>query len=152
MKIIKPLKLTSMILIMCFALALAAGCGSDDGSDIDYNLTKYSKTMIHSTVDDMTNPQTGNPLKYIGKTVKVQGKYMPWYVEEVDRWFQYVEIEGDEGCCPQYLEFVVKGDLVYPDDYPPNETLLELTGVFGLYDSDGYNNLPHLSVDEIVIK
>jgi len=145
----KMLKLTAVILLMSFVLAVTSGCDSEDSSGIDYNLTKYSKTMTHSTVEDMTKE---NPLKYVDKTVKVEGRYMPWYVENIDKWFQYIEIEGDEGCCPQYLEFVLTGDKVYPDDYPAEETVISLTGVFGLYNADGYNNLPYLSVDEIVIK
>ncbi len=49
----------------------------------------------------------------------------------------YVTLESDHDCCAQGLEFIPAGDCVYPDDFPPALTEINVTGTFNTLEDDG---------------
>jgi len=46
--------------------------------------------------------------------------------------------------------FIWNGDHIYPDDYPENNTRIEVTGIFDSYEESG-NTYYYLGVDDISI-
>ena len=124
-----------LFLIMFFYLLLAAGCadnaGAKRGADVD--LTEMSSTMVYAEVYNiMTNPD-----EYMGKTIKMSGLYYASYYDLTDLYYHYVVVEDATACCAQGLEFVWDGEHAYPDDYPEEQTNIEVAGVFGSYDELG---------------
>jgi hypothetical protein len=49
------------------------------------------------------------------------------------------------------LEFVLSGEHAYPDDFPEEDTVISMTGVFGIYEEQG-GFFVYLAVDEIEIE
>ena len=104
---------------------------STDGVDVD--LTRLSSTMVYSEVYNMMNA----PGDYIGKTIKMTGQFV--YYENPDTKAQYFTcIIGDAmACCSQGLEFVMEGDLAYPDDYLELGADITVIGAFQSYEENG---------------
>ena len=104
---------------------------STDGVDVD--LTRLSSTMVYSEVYNMMYA----PDDYIGKTIKMTGQFV--YYENPDTKDQYFAcIIGDAmACCSQGLEFVMEGDLAYPDDYPELGAEITVIGEFQSYEENG---------------
>lgn len=104
---------------------------SSDGIDVD--LTKLSSTMVYSEVYNMMY----TPGNYIGKTVKMSGKFS--YYEDPDSKAQYFAciIADATACCSQGLEFVLNGEHTYPDDYPDLDSEITVTGSFDVYEENG---------------
>ena len=104
---------------------------STDGVDVD--LTSLSSTMVYSEVYNMMYA----PDDYIGKTIKMTGQFV--YYEDPDTKARYFTcIIGDAmACCSQGLEFVMEGDLAYPDDYPELGADITVIGEFQSYEENG---------------
>ena len=104
---------------------------STDGVDVD--LTRLSSTMVYSEVYNMMYA----PDDYIGKTIKMTGQFV--YYEDRDTKARYFTcIIGDAmACCSQGLEFVMEGDLAYPDDYPELGAEITVIGEFQSYEENG---------------
>ncbi len=100
---------------------------------IDYDLTLMSKDMIYATVYlFMTEPS-----EFEGKTVRMKGSYLPVYYEATGKNYSYCFISDAAGCCKQGIEFAVKGEAKYPDDFPKEGEEIEVVGTFATYMEDG---------------
>ena len=110
---------------------------SADGVDVD--LTVLSSTMVYSEVYNMLYYDQES---YYGKTVKANGIFAI-YQMVVDGVTQpapvaYACIIADAtACCAEGMEFVLKGDLTYPDDYPELGAEITVIGEFQSYEENG---------------
>jgi len=135
-KIFDIILLLSMMFLLCASIT---SCGSQNMQEsaepgsVDVDLSKLSGTLAYSQVTNMMY----NPDEYIGKTVKATGLYYASYSEETDLYYHLVVVGDETSCCQQGLEFVLKGEHNYPDDYPKERTKIEVTGVFGSYEELG---------------
>lgn len=99
-------------------------------SDIDYDLTTMSAEMVYATVYQLIV----YPEEYIGKKVKIKGEYYAASSEDGQKKYHYVIVADAAACCAQGIEFVWgDGSHVYPDDYPEDETEVEVVGIFETY-------------------
>lgn len=116
------------LLIMTFAMT---GCGSETSASdsVDVDLSTLSTTMMYSEVSNMYS----TPDDYIGKTVKMSGKFSV-YDEGNGEYFTAVTIQDNTQCCSQGLEFRLKGDAKYPDDYPEADSEITVVGTFETYE------------------
>lgn len=117
-----------MIGIICFSFS---ACGSDSTttSAIDIDLTEMSSTMIYSEVSNMVT----TPEDFVGKTVKMAGKFAVYH-DDVDGNDYFACVIADAtACCSQGLEFELKGEHKYPDDYPKVDSEITVQGVFDTY-------------------
>ena len=111
---------------------------SADGVDVD--LTVLSSTMVYSEVYNMLYFY---PEDYYGKTVKMTGQFNVYqWVDEsgvvADMPVAYACIISDAtACCAEGMEFVLKGDLTYPDDYPELGAEITVIGEFQSYEENG---------------
>lgn len=106
--------------------------GSNENVDVD--LTLMSSTMVYSEVYNMMM----NPDDYMGKTIKIIGPYYSFYLNETGKYYHAVIISDATACCSNGLEFVWDDNThVYPDEYPENNTIIELVGTFGSYEELG---------------
>ena len=113
--------------------ASSGDAGTDSGS-YDIDLTELNATMVYSQVFDMVN----DPDSYLGKSVKMAGTFQV-YEGESQNYFACL-IADATACCAQGIEFVWEGHR-YPDDYPPVDTELTVTGVFNTYEENGLTYL-----------
>lgn len=120
----------------------SAGGKADSKPDVD--LTSLSSTMVYAEVYNMMN----EPNRYMGKTVKVRGQYYANYFEDAKQYYHFIVVADATACCQQGLEFIWSGEHTYPDDYPEDGTLIEVTGVYGSYKELG-ETYYYLAVDDI---
>ena len=111
---------------------------SSNGVDVD--LTVLSSTMVYSEVYNMLYFY---PEDYYGKTVKMTGQFNVYqWVDEsgvvADMPVAYACIISDAtACCAEGMEFVLKDDLAYPDDYPELGAEITVIGEFQSYEENG---------------
>ena len=111
---------------------------SADGVDVD--LTVLSSTMVYAEVYNMLYFY---PEDYYGKTVKMTGQFNVYqWVDEsgvvADMPVAYACIISDAtACCAEGMEFVLKDNLAYPDDYPEPGAEITVIGEFQSYEENG---------------
>ena len=110
---------------------------SADGVDVD--LTALSSTMVYSEVYNMLY---NDPAHYLGKTVKARGEFSIYQlvtdgVLQPDPVSYACIISDAAACCAEGMEFVLEGDLTYPDDYPELGTEITVIGEFQSYEENG---------------
>ena len=110
---------------------------SADGVDVD--LTVLSSTMVYSEVYNMLY---NDPAHYFGKTVKARGTFSIYQlvadgVLQPDPVSYACIISDAAACCAEGMEFVLKGDLTYPDDYPELGAEITVIGEFQSYEENG---------------
>jgi len=100
-----------------------------EASKVDLDLTSMSNTMIFAEVYKMTN----SPDEFLGKTIKVSGRYNTSHSDESGRDYHFILVSDVAGCCQQGIEFIINGDYSNTDDYPDDNNKIEVTGVFKSY-------------------
>ena len=110
---------------------------SADGVEVD--LTVLSSTMVYSEVYNMLY---NDPAHYLGKTVKARGGFSIYQlvtdgVLQPDPVAYACIIADATACCAEGMEFVLKGDLTYPDDYPELGAEIIVIGEFQSYEENG---------------
>ncbi len=99
----------------------------DNGIDVD--LTALSGTMVYSEVYRMIVI----PEEYLGKTVRMKGNFAIYQNETTGEMFYACLIQDATACCAQGIEFVLKGEHSYPNDYPARGSEITVEGVFDTY-------------------
>ena len=110
---------------------------SADGVEVD--LTVLSSTMVYSEVYNMLY---NDPAHYLGKTVKARGTFSIYQlvtdgVLQPDPVSYACIISDAATCCAEGMEFVLKGDHTYPDDYPELGAEITVIGEFQSYEENG---------------
>ena len=110
-----------------------ADTSSDSDEEFDIDLTIDNADLIYAEVFAMVY----TPEDYVGKTVKMKGQFVFYYDEEGCQYLYACLIKDAMACCAQGLEFIPAGDCVYPDDFPPALTEINVTGTFNILEDDG---------------
>jgi exonuclease VII large subunit len=87
------------------------------------------------------------PDQYLGQTVRVRGNFSYFQDPVTMKEYFAVIIADAAACCAQGIEFVWRGEHRYPDDYPPLETEMTVTGEFGTYEENGFTYLQLRNAD-----
>jgi hypothetical protein len=136
--------LVAIALAMLFAFNGCQNETTQSGNVLD--LTTLSSDALHSTVDDiMLNPEA-----HLGEMIRVRGTYQPVFWDVTGLYYHYIVIDDPDTCCVMSFEFVLRGNPIFPDDFPAEDTLIEITGVFGSY-VELEQTFFYLAVDEILI-
>lgn len=148
------MKYIAEIFIIALLVLTIAGCGANEsgrktddngnsadqenGGRADYDLTVMSSDMVYAIVYQMMS----EPDDYIGKTFRMDGLYYASYYEPTEQYYHYCIIQDAAACCAQGMEFVWgDGSHIYPDEYPAEDTMVVVQGVFETYREDGDPNL-----------
>ncbi len=108
--------------------------GNVDPDAVDVDLTVLSSTMVYSEVYNMMS----EPSSYIGKTVKMAGPFACFHDDATDKYYFACIIRDATACCAQGLEFVLKDERSYPDEYPELNEEICVVGVFDTYKEGEY--------------
>ncbi|WP_352400774.1 hypothetical protein [Anaerotignum sp.] len=120
---------------------------NDDGdNNVDLDLTALSSTMLYSEVYNIVM----SPNDYIGKTLKMKGLFRTYASLESDTTYFAVVIPDATACCEQGFEFIWDGEHTYPEDYPSEDSEIEITGRLDTYEEDGYEYF-YVVADDLVI-
>ena len=115
--------------------AYVSDTASVEGADpsVDIDLTVMNSDMVYATVYQMMV----DPDSYAGKKIKMEGTYYSTIYEETGKRYHFVLIKDAMACCQQGLEFIWDDDShVYPDEYPNDNTEVEVVGTFETYKDD----------------
>jgi hypothetical protein len=85
--------------------------------------------MVYSEVYNMMV----SPDDYIGKTVKMEGQFVPYYDESTGNYYFACFISDATACCSQGIEFILTDDYSYPEDYPQEGESICVVGTFDTY-------------------
>ena len=102
---------------------------SSQNEEYDVDLTVLDASMMYAQVYDMLN----NPDNYNGKTVRAKGSFSYYKDPQTNNEYFAVLVSDITACCAQGIEFRLDGDYSYPEDYPPLETEITITGVCDIY-------------------
>ena len=116
-----------------------SGQAQPSAGKVDVDLTVLSSTMVYSEVYNMLY---NDPAYYLGKTVKARGEFSIYQlvtdgVLQPDPVSYACIISDAAACCAEGMEFVLEGDLTYPDDYPELGTEITVIGEFQSYEENG---------------
>jgi len=130
------------ILIAWLCLALLNSAATLAETAVDLDLSVLSGTVVYSQVYDMVM----QPEQYLGKRVRMKGNLS--YFQDPDTLKEYFAfiIADATACCAQGIEFVWNGHK-YPEDYPPLDTVLTVTGTFNTYREAGFTYLQLIDAD-----
>lgn len=156
------MKKTLIALLLCAAVLALAACGSQTDAKqepttepaagsadaaqarpIDLDLSGMSGTVVYSQVYAMLEA----PEDYLGQRVRMKGTLNYYRDPDTEKEYFAALIADATACCAQGIEFVWKGEHRYPDDYPPLETEVTVTGTFDTYDEDGYTYVQLIDAD-----
>lgn len=138
----KKILLAVVCIFICVVL-MSFGRESDNVIEqkIDVDLTQLSSTMVYAQVFDMlVSPDT-----YQGKTIKMRGNFTQYEAPEGSpvlnpgqQYFACV-ITDALACCSQGIDFELKGNPSYPEDYPELGSEITVVGTFQQIDKNGYS-------------
>ena len=111
------------------AAPAAQTVATSEGAAIDLDLTKISGTVVYSQVYDMMT----QPDAYMGQVIRVKGSFSYFQDPQTRQEYFAVIIADAAACCAQGIEFVWEGDHAYPQDYPPLDSEITVTGTFNTY-------------------
>ncbi len=105
---------------------------------VDYDLTKLGSDMVYASVYQLMM----EPENFEGKVFKIKGIYYSSFFDKTNKQYQYCIIQDALACCSQGIEFIWgNGEHAYPDEYPAEGSLVEITGTFQTYKEDGDDRL-----------
>lgn len=130
------MKIINKILILGVCVFLLVGCGanSDNGKEVDFDLTQMSGEMVYAMVYQMMS----TPEEYEGKTFRMEGLFYASYYEPTEQYYYYCIIQDAMACCAQGMEFVWEdGTHIYPEEYPEDYAEIIIEGTFETYREEG---------------
>lgn len=104
----------------------------DPNADID--LTILPGNMVYAEVFNMTQ----KPNDYMGKKIRVCGLMSTYHDEANDKYYFSCIVPDAAACCSSGIEFVLKEEYKYPDDYPPEGAIIQVLGEFDSYKDGEY--------------
>lgn len=105
---------------------------SADGIDLD--LTEMSATMVYSEVLGMVY----EPDRYRGKVVKMAGDFSYYLDEQTGKYYFACIVKDATECCAQGIEYSLKGENSFPEDYPEIGDPVTVIGTFDTYEEGGF--------------
>ncbi|MDO5564755.1 MAG: hypothetical protein Q4F88_05975 [Eubacteriales bacterium] len=141
------IKFNKVLILIVILIITSCACSnkestqlsSKDTKNIDLDLTSLSATFVYSEVYNMMN----TPDAYIGKKIKMNGQFA-LYQQNINGQVINPEIiyyaciiKDATACCSQGIEFILKGNKKYPQDYPQIGTEITIVGNFQTYEENG---------------
>jgi zinc transport system permease protein len=128
------LHMKKIFVLLVFALALQAGCGSASGSEGGESIVEIKEKMFVAQTNDIYY----NPEEYLGKIIKYEGIFQSYELPETGENYCIV-IRYGPGCCG--IDADVGFEVSWDSGYPCNNDWVEVTGVLEEYEESGYKYL-----------
>ena len=114
------------------AEAPAGGVGQREGAGDLLDLTLLSPTMLYAEVGHINVA----PEEYKGRVIRMTGTFAAHRARDG---MQFVCNASDAaGCCLEPLEFVLKDERVWPDEYPAEGAVITVEGTLETYSFNEY--------------
>lgn len=141
-------KLFTFFLIILLTFCLLTGCsgknndasgkgadsGIESGSDVDIDMTQLDDIMLLAQIDNVLM----EPEKYSGNTIRMRGLFRVLYgVGDEETPYTFVVVYDETQCCESGIEFRFDKEVQFPDDYPLEDTEIEITGTYKFHEDFG---------------
>ncbi len=113
---------------------------------IDLDMTKLNYNMVSSLIFNMMVESE----KYLGKRIKIAGKFYSEFDEDNLIRHYSVLIWDNTACCQVGLQFIREGDYEFPKDYPEQMTPVEISGIYSIKEINGMDYV-YLACDDFKI-
>jgi hypothetical protein len=140
----------TILLLIAAVLCAAVGCSKsgaeakgDKGVDVD--ITNLILTVMTAQINNIML----NPEDFLGKVIKTTGMYSPMYYDVTDEYIHYAGYLDPTGCCFTGLEFKLDEELLYPADYPEENSVVTLVGTYNSAKEPDGTVYYYISVDEL---
>ena len=97
----------------------------DDGVEAEIDLTSLNAAALYATVGSMN----GSPEDHAGKTIRMAGLFSSDETRFGRRY--YCSAPDAAGCCLESFEVRPGEEMEYPGDFPPEGTVVTVSGRFG---------------------
>lgn len=98
------------------------------------DLTQMFGDEVYHTLNDIMH----DPEPYLGKAIIVGGVFDVSHTEGSDDYFPVCLIDDGDGCNADVIEFVLFGDVAYPDPaYPDRNEPITVIGTLATYEYEG---------------
>ena len=109
-----------------------SGFVTENSGNVDVDLTILPSTMVYSEIYNMMCA----PKDYVGKVIRITGNFSVFHDENTGLDYFACINQDATACCSQGIEFVLRGNNKYPEDFPEVGSYIEVQGVFGSYMED----------------
>ena len=133
-------KLISILLAALAVFLLLTGCSGKNAAEfrtedgIDLDLTKLSGTMVYAEVFNMRY----EPDDYYGKVIRMEGYFSAYQNPNTGEYYYNCVVPDATACCSQGIQFFLRDDLSYPEDFPENGATVTVVGTFEKNDQNLY--------------
>lgn len=127
----------SKILLSVLLACVVSFAKDADSQKIDINLARMSGTMVYAQVYKMVT----EPVKFIGKRVKMKGVFSSYYDEETKKRYYGCVIADALACCSQGLAFELAKERKFPEEFPAEGAAIIIVGDFEM-EEDGDDAFP----------
>ena len=128
----------AFIAVFLFALnASAKDPGGNTSQKTDIDLARMSGTMVYAQVYKMET----EPVKFIGKRIRMKGVFSSYYDQETKKRFYGCVIADALACCSQGLAFELAKERKFPDEFPDEGEKITIIGDFEM-EEDGDDAYP----------
>lgn len=103
-----------------------------ENTKVDVDLTGLSSTMVYSEITNIFL----YPEKYIGKTIKMRGQFVPYKDSKTGAQHFACVAADATACCAQGFEFIPSDSGFDPADYPKPNTEITILGNFEIQTKD----------------
>lgn len=103
----------------------APSAGSEGTTaSVDMDLTTLSSTMVYAEVFYMMR----SPEEYIGKTIRLAGRFQAYQDPETKQVYCSVIVEDAAACCARGFDLVMPEARLYPQDFPTAQSEVTVVG------------------------
>jgi len=137
-----------LLFLTIFICIPVIGCASDvKEHDVDIDFSDLSMTMIQAEYQRILS----NSEDYMGKTIKMNGTYYSFQIDEAGNIAHFVIIIPGDDCCQMGFEFKRGENYVYPADYPAQNAMIMVTGTLDKHEQFGAVYI-YIDVDEFSVE
>lgn len=113
---------------------------------LSVDLSQLNHTMAYAQMYDLVS----NAKRYEGNTVRLKGRYFQLPIPAKEKVMHVLVVTDNSLCCEIGLEFFLTGDPVYPQDFPENNSTIQITGLVSVYELDG-SAVPALITNQVEV-
>ena len=117
-------------------------------ASVDVDLTIVSGTIAYAEVLNMMM----SPDAYVGKTVRMTGIFKVYQDPDTKQVYCGVIVQDATACCGQGMDITMPEHAVYPEDYPPAESIVTVVGELQTYRSPEESGATFLRLENVTFE
>ena len=131
-----------LLALFCLAGLLITGCSRTFQGEL-VDLTLLNETMLNARYNSI---MINDSKSYVGHNIKIRGPYQAVEISDAGVTVHSVLTKEGGGCCAGRFDFVMR-----ENEYPPEGSIVELTGVFTRGPMQNGEPYYYLAADEFVV-